>query len=76
VEISDTGPGIKPEEQEKIFDKFYRIRDEKNRSFGSGLGLSIASNIIKSQGGKIWVESTYGEGATFYFTLPKEMCNE
>ncbi|HEX2959923.1 MAG TPA: ATP-binding protein [Chitinispirillaceae bacterium] len=76
VGISDTGPGIKPEEQKKIFGKFYRVRDEKNRSIGSGLGLSISANIIKSQGGKIWVESKYGEGATFYFTLPKEMCNE
>jgi signal transduction histidine kinase len=76
VGISDTGPGIKPEEQKKIFDKFYRIRDEKKRSIGSGLGLSIASKIIASQGGQIWVESTYGEGATFYFTLPKENCDE
>lgn len=76
VGISDTGPGIKLEEQKKIFDKFYRIRDEKNRSIGSGLGLSIASKIITSQGGQIWVESKYGEGATFYFTLPKEICNE
>lgn len=76
VGISDTGPGIKPEEQKKIFDKFYRIRDEKKRSIGSGLGLSIASKIIASQGGQIWVESMYGEGATFYFTLPKEICDE
>ncbi len=76
VGISDTGPGIKPEEQKKIFDKFYRVRDEKKRSIGSGLGLSIASKIIASQGGQIWVESTYGEGATFYFTLPKEICDE
>ncbi len=74
VGISDTGPGIKPEEQKKIFEKFYRIRDEKKRSIGSGLGLSIASKIIISQGGQIWVDSTYGEGATFYFTLPKEIC--
>ncbi len=76
VGISDTGPGIKKEEQKKIFEKFYRIRDEKKRSIGSGLGLSIASKIIASQGGQIWVESTYGEGATFYFTLPKEIINE
>ncbi|NLE01255.1 MAG: ATP-binding protein, partial [Fibrobacter sp.] len=76
VGITDTGPGIKPGEQKKIFEKFYRIRDEKNRSIGSGLGLSIASNIIKSQGGQIWVESKYGEGATFYFTLLKEIHNE
>lgn len=74
VGISDTGPGIKPEEQKKIFEKFYRIRDEKKRSIGSGLGLSIASKVIISQGGQIWVDSTYGEGATFYFTLPKEIC--
>jgi len=76
VGISDTGPGIRPEEQEKIFEKFYRIRDEKNRSFGSGLGLSIASNIIEAQGGRIWVESKYGKGSTFYFTLPKEISYE
>ena len=76
VGISDTGPGIKAEEQEKIFDKFYRIRDEKKRSIGSGLGLSIAAKIIQSHGGQIWVESKYGQGATFFFTLPKEICNE
>jgi signal transduction histidine kinase len=76
VGISDTGPGIKPEEQKKIFEKFYRIRDEKTRSIGSGLGLSIAAEIIKSQGGQIWLESKYGEGSAFYFTLPKEIYNE
>jgi two-component system, sensor histidine kinase and response regulator len=76
VGISDTGPGIKPEELTKVFEKFYRIRDEKNRSIGSGLGLSIAAKIIKSQGGQIWVESKYGEGTTFYFTISKEIYNE
>ncbi len=76
VKISDTGPGIKPEEKNKLFEDFYRIRDEKKPSIGSGLGLSIASKIIASQGGQIWVESTYGEGATFCFTVLKEICNE
>ena len=69
--ISDTGEGIFPEEKEVIFDEFYRISEVvENRPKGSGLGLSISKKIVEYHGGKIWVDSTLGEGSTFYFTIP------
>jgi signal transduction histidine kinase len=72
VEVSDNGPGIPLVEQEKIFNKFHQIKDRtKGKPMGSGLGLSISQRIIEYHGGKIWVESTRKQGATFIFTLPK-----
>lgn len=68
-EIIDTGPGIAEEDRERIFDKFERIRAEKQE--GTGLGLSIARDIIKLHKGKIWVESEAGKGSRFIFVLPK-----
>lgn len=70
VAVQDTGPGIAPAERNKIFEKFYRVKGEKNKSRGSGLGLAIAKEIISAHGGKIWVESEPGKGATFFFTVP------
>ena len=70
VEVSDNGPGIPVEEQERIFEKFHQLkglRDEKPR--GSGLGLTICHRIILHHGGRIWVESTPGAGAKFIFEL-------
>ena len=66
--ITDQGPGIGKEDQEKIFDR-YESRNADERS-GSGLGLSIAKDIIEAHGGKIGVLSELGKGSTFYFTLP------
>src|SRR5512146_832208 len=67
VSITDTGRGISKEQVPYIFDAFYRAnRDSK----GSGLGLFIAKTNIESHGGRIWVESTPGEGSTFTFILP------
>jgi signal transduction histidine kinase len=69
--VSDTGKGIAPGEQAKIFERFYRA-GEKNKSTypGMGLGLYIAKEIIERHGGKIWVESEIGKGSTFFFSLP------
>lgn len=70
VSISDTGCGIHKENIEKIFDKFKRIECGQETTRGTGLGLSIAKHVITAHGGKIWVESTFGKGSTFFFTLP------
>jgi len=71
VSVSDTGPGIPPEYQALIFEKFQGINTGRTaEGRGTGLGLSIASHIVKAHGGKIWVESTAGQGSTFYFSLP------
>lgn len=68
--IRDQGPGIPRDHQERLFERFYRqdsARTEGNG--GTGLGLAICKHIVRHHGGRIWVESTPGEGATFYFTL-------
>lgn len=71
IEVSDTGVGIAAEEQEKIFDRFYRSENVRRRRVsGSGLGLAIAREIAALHGGTITVESTPGEGATFTLALP------
>lgn len=69
VSISDTGIGIGPDDMPHIFERFYKA-DKARHSEGSGLGLSIARHIIQVHGGRIWVESELGKGATFSFTLP------
>ena len=66
--IRDNGPGIPREHQSKVFQIFYTLEPEAVS--GTGIGLSIARKIIQRHGGRIWVESEPGEGATFYFTLP------
>ncbi|HEY0251145.1 MAG TPA: GAF domain-containing sensor histidine kinase, partial [Kofleriaceae bacterium] len=65
--VRDTGPGISAEDQPRLFERFWR--GETSRYRGSGLGLSIARGIVDAHGGQIWVESTLGMGATFYFSL-------
>jgi PAS domain S-box-containing protein len=73
ISVADTGPGISPEERNKIFSKFYQVAAiDKQRPRGSGLGLAISKALVEMQGGKIWVESEIGEGTTFYFTLPAQ----
>ncbi len=66
--VSDNGPGIPVDHQAKVFQIFYTLEPEEVS--GTGIGLSIARKIIQSHGGRIWVESEPGEGATFCFTLP------
>jgi signal transduction histidine kinase len=71
VSVSDTGPGIAAADQEKIFEEFQQADSSSTRKKGgTGLGLSIAKRIIEMHGGRIWVESTLGEGSTFWFTVP------
>lgn len=66
--IRDNGPGIHPEDLPRIFDRFYKA-DIAHNSKGSGLGLAIADEIVKGLGEKLYVESTYGVGSAFYFTV-------
>jgi signal transduction histidine kinase len=71
VSVSDTGPGIAPADQQKIFEEFQQADSSSTRKKGgTGLGLSIAKRIIELHGGRIWVESSPGKGSTFSFTLP------
>jgi signal transduction histidine kinase len=67
VSVADTGAGIPPDELPRIFDRFYK----GPRSHGSGLGLTIARNLVVSHGGDISAESRVGEGTTVTFTLPR-----
>jgi signal transduction histidine kinase len=71
VSVADNGPGIPYHEQEKIFEKFHQVRAGRTGNpMGSGLGLAICRGIVEHLGGRIWVESDPGHGATFYFTVP------
>ncbi len=65
--VTDTGQGIQPEFVDKVFERYFRIPGEKKE--GTGLGLTISKEFIEAQGGEIGVESEYGAGSTFYFTL-------
>jgi PAS domain S-box-containing protein len=69
--IRDYGIGINPEEQNKIFNRFYRVEGRNEQTFsGFGIGLFVAAEIIKRHNGRVWVESEKDRGAAFYFTLP------
>lgn len=67
--VADSGPGISPEDRDRLFDPFWQ--DKRTARLGTGLGLPISKAIVEAHGGRIWVESTPGEGSTFIFTLPK-----
>jgi two-component system sensor histidine kinase KdpD len=68
VEVADRGPGLPPGEEERIFDKFYRVRPTDAR--GVGLGLTICRAIVEAHGGRIWAANRAEGGAVFRFTLP------
>jgi len=70
--VKDYGVGMKPEQIQMVFEKFYRVEETSHRFQGLGIGLYISSEIINRHGGKINVNSVYGEGSEFYFTIPIE----
>jgi signal transduction histidine kinase len=71
LSVRDTGYGIAPEDQKKIFQKFFRSDDQEVRNVtGTGLGLNITRYLVEMQGGKIWFESEFRQGTTFHFTVP------
>lgn len=72
VAVSDTGIGIAPENQQKIFDRFYRVEDDPAvyEVSGTGLGLAITLSLIHMHGGEIWLESVLGTGSIFTFSIP------
>ena len=68
--VRDTGVGIPADEVSRIFERFYRV-DKSRTGRGTGLGLSIAKHIVEAHKGRIWAESTEGQGSMFYFTVPQ-----
>ena len=70
--VADSGPGIPPQERERIFDRFHRAGDGRRRSDGAGLGLSIVRAIAEAHGGRVELDSREGAGATFTLIVPTE----
>lgn len=70
VRIADKGIGIPQSDLENVFQRFYRVSGPASSFSGSGIGLYISAEIIKSHGGKIWAESQLGKGSVFYFSIP------
>ncbi|MER3458150.1 MAG: two-component sensor histidine kinase, partial [Chloroflexota bacterium] len=69
--VSDTGPGIPAEDLPHVFDRFWRGEKSRSRAGGgSGLGLAIAKQLVEAHGGRLWAESTPGQGSTFFMELP------
>ena len=71
LSVEDTGIGIPMESQPRVFERFYRVDEGRAREMGgTGLGLAIVKHIIRCHNGRIWLESTLGQGSTFYVALP------
>src|SRR5947199_3777269 len=70
VSVSDTGIGIAPDDQEKVFEEFRQVGTAEKRAEGTGLGLTLCRKFIELHGGRIWVQSQVGVGSTFTFTIP------
>jgi signal transduction histidine kinase len=71
VSVKDEGMGLKPEDRDKVFDRYFRVESNHTRHIsGFGIGLYLSAEIIHRHGGKIWVESESGVGSTFHFSLP------
>jgi two-component system NtrC family sensor kinase len=73
LRIADSGPGIPPADQPYLFDKFFRGSNIEDSTPGTGLGLSIVKSIVDHHDGRIWVDSTLGEGSTFTVVLPASL---
>jgi signal transduction histidine kinase len=72
ISVRDTGIGISPEDQAKIFEEFRQVSSNyAHKTEGTGLGLTLAKKFVELHGGKIWVESEVGKGSTFSFSLPE-----
>jgi len=72
LEVADTGPGLDPDDRERVFERFYRADASRTRSSGgSGLGLSIVAALVAAHGGKVEVESEKGVGSTFRVRIPR-----
>ena len=77
ISVADTGIGIREEDLQRLFTDFFRASDvKKNKIEGTGLGLGIVKRIAERFGGRVWAESRYNEGSTFYFTLPIDSSEE
>jgi signal transduction histidine kinase len=70
VSVSDTGPGMTAEQQEHLFEPYYRVADTRQKLSGLGLGLYLSKSLVELHGGRIWVESEKNHGTTFSFSLP------
>ncbi len=70
ISVADQGPGIPADQLEQVFERFQQLRDPQKPAPGTGLGLTISREIVEQMGGKIWVESELGFGATFSLTVP------
>ena len=69
--VTDDGPGVAPEDRERLFDRFYRVRTSREgQADGSGLGLAICREVALAHGGRTWVDSVPGSGAAFSLALP------
>ena len=74
LSVTDYGPGISPQHQQKVFDRYYRVEDTHTKTIlGFGIGLYLCSEIIQRHKGRIWVESELSNGSTFSFSLPVEI---
>ena len=77
ISVADTGIGIKPEDQERLFQSFSRVDEKKNRNIeGTGLGLVICRQLVELMDGKIWVKSEYGKGSEFFVEIPQKIVSE
>jgi len=74
--VRDEGPGIALEEQDRLFQKFQRVRGQRARRGGTGLGLAFCKLVVEAHQGKIWLDSGPGAGSTFAFSLPVNAVGE
>ena len=70
ISVSDTGIGIAPEDQEKVFEEFRQVGTAAKKIEGTGLGLTLCRKFVELHGGRIWVKSQEGVGSMFTFTIP------